>query len=48
MNSDFEIKQDLRSELDQEEPSNSKKKGLWQKIKEFFTQGSEDRDPSDW
>ncbi len=41
----------ISSKLDQEKPP--KKKGLWQKIKDFFTQGSdsqywEDRDPSDW
>ena len=56
MNSDLEIRQDLRLELDQEEPPNRKKKSLWQKIKEFFTQEPEggssenwrNRNPSDW
>jgi len=52
--SDCELKPKLSLEPDQEKPA--KKKGLWQKIKEFFTQepegeGSEklrNRDPGSW
>ena len=51
---DREPKPKMSLELDQEKPP--QKKGLWRKIKEFFTQGPEgrgseywrDRDPSDW
>jgi len=36
----------LSLKLDQERPP--KKKGLWRKIKEFFTQGQEGKDSEDW
>ena len=56
MESDCELKPELNLEPDQKNHPDKKKKSLWQKIKEFFTQepggkGSEDwrnRDLSDW
>jgi hypothetical protein len=56
MESDHELKPKLSLELDQEKPPNNKKKSLWQKIKDFFSQepegqGSEkwrNRDPISW
>jgi len=56
MESDHELKPKLSLELDQEKPPNNKKKSLWQKIKDFFSQepegqGSEkwrNRDPESW
>jgi len=49
MKSDYkELRSRLSLKLDQEKPSNSKKKGLWQKIKDFLTQGPERRGSEDW
>jgi len=54
MESDFEIRRDLRLKHGEQKPP--RKKSFWQKIKEFFTQepegqGSENwrnRDPESW